>query len=123
MPAQVVAAAAAHVAAVDVAGDGHRACSSCAGVLCHHRRWQGQQQDGQCDDESCQVFTMCFILRGGGAGSIGSWSLSGLCGHLAAHNSHRVDHHEGATIARPGGGGQARPKSDRSHVIAPPIIV
>ena len=32
----------------------------------HHRRWQGQQQGRQCGDERCQVFTMCFILRGGG---------------------------------------------------------
>ncbi len=67
MPAQVVAAAAAHVVAVDVAGDGDRACSSCAGVLRHHRRWQGEQ-GRQCDDERCQVFTMCFVLGGGGGG-------------------------------------------------------
>ncbi len=68
MPAQVVVAAAAHVVDVDVAGDGDRACSSCAGVLCHYRRWQGQQQGRQYGDERCQVFTMCFILRGGGGG-------------------------------------------------------
>ena len=70
MPAQVGAAAAAQVGAVDVAGDGDRACSSCAGVLCHYRRWQGQQQGRQCGDESCQVFKMCFILRGGGVMSL-----------------------------------------------------
>ncbi len=73
MPAQVVAAAAAHVGAVDVAGDGHRACSSCAGVLRHYRRWQGQQQGRQCGDESCQAFKMCFILKGGGSGNVSSW--------------------------------------------------
>ena len=69
MPAQVIVAAAAHVVAVDVAGDGYRAGPSCAGVLRHYRRWQGeyyrQRQAREGGSRGCQVFF-------GGGGNVSS---------------------------------------------------
>ncbi len=110
-----------------VVGDGSRACQGelhpgrrgvLAAAVCDWRD-RGQLHDAGLPGAGLRLRNRCCqregdrrrgregsrqAVKGGGAVSSGSWCLSGLCGHPAAHNNHRVDHHDEVVFTRSGGG-------------------